>query len=70
MTGRRGADPLFGAAVLLLTFELRGMADDPGFRAVFRGTLRDLGLDDAAVRAYVEAHREELERHVRSGGRG
>jgi hypothetical protein len=63
-------DPLFGAAVLRLTFELRGADDDPGFRFVYRKTLADLGLTDAGVRAYIEAHREALERHIESAGRG
>ena len=69
MIARRGADPLFGAAVLRLSFELHGMTDDPGFRVVYRGTLKDLGLTDDAVREYIEAHREDLERQIRSGAR-
>jgi hypothetical protein len=70
MTEGAGRDPLFGAAVLRLTFELRGATDDPGFRFVYRRTLQDLQLTDEAVRAYVEAHRAELERHLGAGGRG
>jgi len=70
MTDRPGRDPLFGAAVLRLSFELRGATEDPGFRFVYRKTLKDLGLSDDAVRAYVDAHRDELERHLRPAGRG
>jgi hypothetical protein len=62
-------DPLFGAAVLWLTFELRGASDDHGFRFVYRKTLADLGLTDDAVRSYIEEHRDALERHIGSRGR-
>jgi len=70
MSDRPGRDPLFGAAVLRLSFELRDAADDPGFRYVYRKTLSDLGLTDAAVRAYIEEHRDDLERHISARGRG
>jgi hypothetical protein len=69
MSERPGRDPLFGAAVLRLSFELRGATDDPGFRFVYRKTLADLGLTDDTVRAYVEEHRDALERHIRTSGR-
>jgi hypothetical protein len=70
MSDRPGRDPLFGAAVLRLSFELRGATDDPGFRFVYRKALDDLGIDDDAVRAFIEEHRDALERHIRSSGRG
>lgn len=57
-------DPLFGAAILKLSFLLRGKADEPGFRVVYFGTLRELGLVDAEVNAYIEAHRAELEARI------
>jgi len=69
MTDRPGRDPLFGAAVLRLSFELRGGTDDPGFRFVYMKTLGDLGITDEEVRAYIAAHREAIERHIRAGGR-
>ena len=56
----RDADPLDGAALLKLTFVLQGKQDDPGFRFVYRGVLRDLGLDDAAVERHIAAHGERL----------
>jgi hypothetical protein len=68
MSERPSRDPLFGAAVLRVSFELRGTTDDPGFRFVYRKTLTDLGLTDDAVRSYVETHRDEIERHIRSAG--
>ncbi len=63
-------DPLFGAAILKLTFAMRGLSDVPGFRSVYLGTLRDLGVAERAVDAYVDAHREELEAHIRRGAGG
>ena len=56
----RDADPLDGAALLKLTFVLRGKQEDPGFRFVYRGVLKDLGVDDAAVERHIAAHGERL----------
>ena len=70
MSDLPGRDPLFGAAVLRLSFELRGATSDPGFRFVYRKTIADLGLTDDAVCAYIEAHRDDLERHIRASGEG
>jgi hypothetical protein len=69
MSDGPGRDPLFGAAVLRLTFELRGATDDPGFRFVYRKTLADLGLTNDAVRSYIEDHRDALERYISARGR-
>jgi hypothetical protein len=60
-------DPLFGAAVLKLSFLIKGIADQPGFRVVYFGTLKELGLTNGQVDAYIEAHRVELEEHIRQG---
>jgi len=54
------ADPLDGAALLKLTFVLQGKQDEPGFRFVYRGVLRDLGLTDAQVDRHIEAHGDRL----------
>ncbi|MBI5490815.1 MAG: hypothetical protein HY905_26010 [Deltaproteobacteria bacterium] len=56
----READPLDGAALLKLTFVLQGKQEDPGFRYVYRGVLKDLGLDDDAVERHIAAHRDRL----------
>lgn len=66
----RDRDPLYGAAILKLSFLLRGKADEPGFRVVYFGTLKELGLTNSEVDAYIEAHRAELEEHIRRGPRG
>ncbi len=53
-------DPVESAALLKLSFVLRGREDDPGFRFVYRGVLRDLGVGDDAVEAHIARHRERL----------
>jgi len=59
-------DPLFGAAVLKLSMAKQGMISEPGFRVVYAGTLKDLGVTDSEVEAYIEAHRERLLAHIES----
>ncbi|MCP4677357.1 MAG: hypothetical protein GY854_17955 [Deltaproteobacteria bacterium] len=59
-------DPLFGPAVLKLSFIMKGITDQPGFRVVYFGTLKELGLVDSQVDAYIQEHRDELEAHIRS----
>ena len=62
-------DPIFGAAVLKLSFLLKGKADEPGFRVVYFGTIKDLDLSDNQVNAYIEEHRAELEAHIMSNAK-
>ena len=57
-------DPVFSAAVLKLSFLMKGIADQPGFRVVYFGTIRDLGITDAEVNAYINEHRSSLEEHI------
>jgi hypothetical protein len=59
-------NPIFGAAILKLTFALKNKADEPGFRVVYYGTLRELGLTDSQVTLYIQEHRETLEAHIRA----
>ena len=58
-------EPIFGAAILKLSFVLNGMVDQPGFRVVYFGTLKELGLTDQQVTAYINEHRSELEAHIK-----
>ena len=56
---------LRGAAVLKLSFVLRGNAESPAFRSIYPGILRDLEVTDAQVEAFIAAHRPELEKAAR-----
>lgn len=56
---------LFGAAVLKASFQLREALDSPAFKVVYPGVLRDLGLDDAEVDAFISANREAVEKAAR-----
>jgi hypothetical protein len=56
---------LFGAAVLKMSFRLRGAEGSPAFTGVYPGVLRDLALSDAAVESYIEQHRADVEAAAR-----
>jgi hypothetical protein len=53
-------NPLDGAALVKLTGVLQGKEDDPHFRFIYRGVLKDLGLTDAEVDRHIDAHRDRL----------
>jgi hypothetical protein len=59
---------LFSAAVLRRSFELQEARYQDGFRFVYEGVLRDLGLEEREVEEYLAAHREKVERAI--GRRG
>ena len=58
-------DRLFGAAVLKMSFRLRGAEGSPAFTGIYPGVLRDLALEDEAVERYIEEHRSEVETAAR-----
>lgn len=58
------AEKLFSAAVLRRSFQLQDKQYQGGFKFVYEGVLRDLELTDEDVAAYLEAHREEVERAI------
>ncbi len=58
-------EKLFGAAVLKTSFALRGALESPSYRGIYPGVLRDLGLDDAQVDAYISKHRDAVEKAAR-----
>ena len=62
------AERLFAAAVLRRSFELQDRQYAPGFRFVYEGVLRDYGLEDAEVAAYLEGHRAQIERAIGRSG--
>lgn len=56
---------LFGAAVLKTSFQLRGALESPAFKGIYPGVLRDLGVDDSDVEAFIAANREQVEKAAR-----
>jgi hypothetical protein len=52
---------LFAAAVLRRSFQLRGEEYADGFRFVYDGVLRDMGLEDDAVLSFLATHRAEVD---------
>jgi hypothetical protein len=65
---RKSKNPLFGVAVLKLSFIMKKMVNHPGFRVVYFGTLKELSLTDSQVDQYIGEHREDLEKHIKQTG--
>jgi hypothetical protein len=61
---RSAEEKLFAAAVLKRSFELRGDEHREGFRFVYEGVLRDLGLAEGDVDAYLAAHADEVDEAI------
>lgn len=59
---------LFAAAVLRRSFELRGEEYAAGFRFVYEGVLRDMGLEDATVVIFLAAHLDEVDKAIGRSG--
>jgi hypothetical protein len=55
------SEKLFSAAVVRLSFELQDGQYKEGFRFVYEGVLRDLGLEERDVEEYLASHRAEVE---------
>lgn len=55
------AEKLFSAAVLRRGFELQDGQYKEGFRFVYEGVLRDLGLEESEVDEYLAKHRAEVD---------
>lgn len=58
-------DRLFGAAVLKMSFRLRGDEGSPAFQGIYPGVLRDLELEDEAVERYIAENRAAVEAAAR-----
>ncbi|MBE2251627.1 MAG: hypothetical protein IAE78_18940 [Myxococcus sp.] len=56
---------LWGAAVLKMSFRLRGAEGSPAFKGVYPGVLRDLELEDEAVEAFIGANKDRVEKAAR-----
>jgi len=61
-------DPLYGAALLTVSFELKSGKPDKNAREIIDGVIKDLGVTKEQVRAYIEEHRQELIRTCREKG--
>jgi hypothetical protein len=62
-------EKLFSAAVLRRSFELRGGEHQAGFRFVYEGVLRDLGLEDREVSEFLAGHGDEVDAAIGRGPR-
>ena len=62
------AERLFAAAVLRRSFQLQDGQYREGFRFVWEGVIRDLGLEEREVEEYLAAHAAEVEAAI--GRRG
>jgi hypothetical protein len=58
-------EKLFGAAVLRVSFLLRGADESPAFKGIYPGVLRDLGLTEAQVEAYIAENKDVVEKAAR-----
>lgn len=67
---RKKRDPIFGAAVLKLTFQRRRDEHSPQFQMIYDGVLRDLKLTDEQVDAYLATHLTEVEAAIAAKARG
>jgi hypothetical protein len=63
-------DKLWGAAVLKMSFRLRGDEQAPAFRAIYPGVLRDLDVSDDQVEKYIQENQEAVERAARGHSPG
>ena len=62
---KKKRDPLFAAAVLKLSFRVANTEQNPGFKFVYEGVLRDLSLEDSAVESYLADNYERVLEAVR-----
>ena len=60
---------LFSAAVLRASFELQEGRYREGFRFVYEGVLRDLGLEEQEVEEYLAANREAVRKAMGRGAK-
>jgi hypothetical protein len=58
------AEKLFSAAVVRRSFELQEGRYREGFRFVYEGVLRDLGLEEKEVEEYLEKHRQAVDEAI------
>ncbi len=64
MAEKAKKDPLLAAAVIKVSWEMRG-EQAKVFEEIYQGVLRDHGVTDEEVVAYLEKHRERIEKLAR-----
>jgi hypothetical protein len=64
----KAKNPLFGAAVVKAVLRKR-TGDAQSTSSLYEGILRDLGVTDEDVEAYLAEHSAEVEQAIRSHGR-
>ena len=62
-----GFDHLYWMAALSLHHD-RGRISTPVYHQILHHTLTETRIDEAAFRAYVDSHREDLERTLEAEG--
>jgi hypothetical protein len=68
-SGRKAKkSPLFGAAVVKAVLRKRS-AEASATSTLYQGILRDLGVTDEEVEAYLAEHEDDVEQAIRSHGR-
>ncbi|TMA29321.1 MAG: hypothetical protein E6J78_02905 [Deltaproteobacteria bacterium] len=68
-SGRKARrNPLFGAAVVKAVLRKRS-AEASATSTLYQGILRDLGVTDEEVEAYLAEHEDDVEQAIRSHGR-
>lgn len=63
MPVKKAKDPVRSAAILKVSLQLSG--NSPTYLALYQGVLRDYGVDEKAVDAYIARNRAELEQAAR-----
>jgi hypothetical protein len=58
-------DKVRGAAVLKVSFRLRGAEDSPAFKGIYPGVLRDLAIADEDVEKYIAENKAAVEKAAR-----
>ncbi len=56
--------PLFGAAVLKRSFIIKELQNTPGYKFVYNGTLRKLGVTDSEVDEFIAANKDALNEYI------
>lgn len=65
MPVKKSKDPVRAAALIKASFERSGQMVHPQFQALFQGVLRDHGVTEAQVDAWLASHADEAAKATR-----